>query len=116
MESNIEKIKLYLTPALKDVDEKVLAKVGVAAFGSMLSYLESEEPGVVEDFLSWTGATKNDIVDRKILRYIVSYVEAFDRKDSPVVKTASGLSFNVPTPAEKVTVSEILEKIESLSY
>lgn len=112
MKNSNKTMRSYITPSLREADKKTLGKIGVSAFGSMLNYLRQEKPEIIEDFLLWTNTTENAETDRQIYKYIVDYVEAFDRKDDPTIKTSSGLSLTFQKPSKRVTTREIVEKVE----
>lgn len=114
MKNSSKTMRSYITPSLREADEKTLGKIGVASFGSLLPYLQQEKPEIIEDFLLWTDTAENAEVDRQIYKYIVNYVEAFDRNDEGRVKTSSGLSITLQKPAKRVMPSEILNKVESI--
>lgn len=112
MKNSNKTMRSYITPSLRKADKRTLGKIGVSSFGSLLPYLRQEKPEIIEDFLLWTGTVENAEIDRQIYKYIVNYVEAFDRKDEGRVKTSSGLSITLQKPAKRLMPNEILEKVE----
>lgn len=104
------KIEEYLTPSLKEATTDQLQAIGVAAFGSALPYLQSQEAADLSKWMKKLGIKESRDFDRKMFKYIVNWVEGYDRHAVQMVPATGKNGLILDYPKLRVSIDEIMSK------